>query len=215
MGGMISSGHLIGFTLASLVIIVVPGPGVLFVVGRALAHGRRTALATAAGHAVGNYIVATCVAVGLGTLLQRSAPVFTAVKLAGALYLVFLGIQAIRHRHSLASAMAQADGPSEGWRALRDGLIVGVTNPKAFILFGAILPQFVNRGAGHVPEQMLLLALISVALGLTSDSTWGLAASGVRSWFARSPRRYEFVGGAGGLAMIGVGVTVALTGQSK
>jgi threonine/homoserine/homoserine lactone efflux protein len=215
MGGMISSGHLIGFTLASLVIIVVPGPGVLFVVGRALAHGRRTALATAAGHAVGNYIVATCVAVGLGTLLQRSAPVFTAVKLAGALYLVFLGVQAIRHRHSLASAMAQADGPSEGWRALRDGLIVGVTNPKAFILFGAILPQFVNRGAGHVPAQMLLLALISVGLGLASDSTWGLAASGVRSWFARSPRRYEFVGGTGGLAMIGVGVTVALTGQSK
>jgi threonine/homoserine/homoserine lactone efflux protein len=215
MGGMISSGHLIGFTLASLIIIVVPGPGVLFVVGRALAHGRRTALATAAGHAAGNYIVATCVAVGLGTLLQRSAPVFTAVKLAGALYLVFLGIQAIRHRHSLASAMAQAGGASEGWRALRDGLIVGVTNPKAFILFGAILPQFVNRGAGHVPEQMLLLALISVGLGLTSDSTWGLAASGVRSWFARSPRRYEFVGGAGGLAMIGVGVTVALTGPSK
>jgi len=212
---MISSGHLIGFTLASLIIIVIPGPGVLFVIGRALAHGRRTALATAAGHAAGNYIVAACVAVGLGTLLQRSAQVFTAVKLAGALYLVFLGIQAIRHRHSLASAMAQADGAKEGWRALRDGLIVGVTNPKGFILFGAILPQFVNRGAGHVPAQMLLLALISVGLGLASDITWGLAASGVRSWFARSPRRYEFVGGAGGLAMIGVGVTVALTGQSK
>ena len=212
---MISSGHLIGFTLASLIIIVIPGPGVLFVIGRALAHGRRTALATAAGHAAGNYIVAACVAVGLGTLLQRSAQVFTAVKLAGALYLVFLGIQAIRHRHSLASAMAQADGAKEGWRALRDGLVVGVTNPKAFILFGAILPQFVNRGAGHVPAQMLLLALISVGLGLASDSTWGLAASGVRAWFARSPRRYEFVGGAGGLAMIGVGVTVALTGQSK
>jgi threonine/homoserine/homoserine lactone efflux protein len=90
-----------------------------------------------------------------------------------------------------------------------------VTNPKAFILFGAILPQFVNRGAGHVAEQMLLLALISVGLGLASDSTWGLAASVVRSWFTRSPRRYELVGGAGGLAMIGVGVTVALTGQGK
>jgi threonine/homoserine/homoserine lactone efflux protein len=212
---MISSGHLIGFTLASLVIIVIPGPGVLFVVGRALAHGRRTALATAAGHAAGNYVVAACVAVGLGTLLQRSAPVFTAVKLAGALYLVFLGIQALRHRHSLASSMVQAGGAREGWRALRDGLVVGVTNPKAFILFGAILPQFVNRGAGHVPAQMLLLALISVAIGLASDSTWGLAASAVRSWFSGSPRRYEFVGGAGGLAMIGVGVTVALTGQGK
>jgi threonine/homoserine/homoserine lactone efflux protein len=212
---MISSAHLIGFTLASLVIIVIPGPGVLFVVGRALAHGRRTALATAAGHAAGNYAVAACVAVGLGTLLQRSAQVFTVVKLAGALYLVFLGVQAIRHRHSLASAMAGAADSSDGWRALRDGFIVGITNPKTFILFGAILPQFVNREAGSVPAQMLLLALISVVLGLACDSTWGLAASVLRGWFARSPRRYALVGGAGGLAMIGVGVTVALTGQSK
>jgi len=212
---MISSAHLIGFTLASLVIIVIPGPGVLFVVGRALAHGRRTAFATAAGHAAGNYVVAACVAVGLGTLLQRSAQVFIAVKLAGALYLIYLGVQAVRHRHSLAAAMSSAAGASEGWRALRDGFIVGVTNPKAYILFGAILPQFVDRGAGNVPAQMLLLALISVGLGLASDSAWGLAASVVRTWFARSPRRYALVGGAGGLAMIGVGVTVALTGQSK
>jgi threonine/homoserine/homoserine lactone efflux protein len=210
---MISSGHLIGFTLASLVIIVIPGPGVLFVIGRALSHGRRTAVATAAGHAVGNYVVAACVAVGLGSLLQRSAQVFTVVKLAGALYLVYLGVQAIRHRHSLA--LAQSGGASDGWRALRDGVIVGVTNPKAYILFGAILPQFVNRSAGNVPAQMLLLAIISVCLGLASDCTWGLAASVVRGWFARSPRRYELVGGAGGLAMIGVGVTVALTGRGK
>jgi threonine/homoserine/homoserine lactone efflux protein len=212
---MISSEHLIGFTLASLVIIVIPGPGVLFVVGRALTHGRRTAFATAAGHAAGNYAVATCVAVGLGTLLQRSEQVFIAVKLAGALYLIYLGVRAIRHRHSLAAALSSAAGSSEGWRALRDGFIVGVTNPKTFILFGAILPQFVDRDAGNVPAQMLLLALISAGLGLASDSAWGLGASVVRTWFARSPRRYELVGGAGGLAMIGVGVTVALTGQSK
>jgi threonine/homoserine/homoserine lactone efflux protein len=212
---MISSGHLIGFTLASLVIILIPGPGVLFVIGRALSHGRRTAVATAAGHAAGNYLVAACVAVGLGTLLQRSEQVFTAVKLAGALYLIFLGVQAFRHRHSLATAMSAAAGSSDSWRALRDGVIVGVTNPKTFILFGAILPQFINRGEGNVPAQMLLLALVSVFLGLASDSTWGLAASGVRTWFARSPRRYALVGGAGGLAMIGVGVTVAFTGRSK
>ena len=212
---MISSGHLIGFTLASLVIIVVPGPGVLFVIGRALAHGRRTAFATAAGHAVGNYVVAACVAVGLGALLQRSAEVFTVVKLAGALYLVFLGVQAVRRRHSLAAAMSSAAVASDGWRALRDGFIVGVTNPKSFILFGAILPQFVDRGAGNVPAQMLLLALISVSMGLVCDVTWGLAASTVRGWFARSPRRYALVGGAGGLAMVGVGVTIALTGPTK
>jgi threonine/homoserine/homoserine lactone efflux protein len=100
-----------------------------------------------------------------------------------------------------------------GWRALRDGLIVGVTNPKTFILFGAILPQFVSRGAGDVPGQMLLLALVSVCLGLASDSAWGLAATGARAWLARSPRRLSLVGGAGGLAMITVGVTIAVTGR--
>ena len=211
---MITSGQLLGFALVSVVIILVPGPGVLFVVGRALSHGRRTAIETAAGHAAGNYTVAAAVAFGLGTILQRSAEVFTAVKLIGALYLIWLGIQAIRHRGSLTDAMTPVTDARLGWRALRDGFAVGVTNPKAYILFGALLPQFVNRGLGHVPEQMLLLALMSVSFGLISDSAWGLAASGVRAWFAKSPRRFALVGGAGGLAMIAVGVTVAFTGRT-
>ena len=210
---MVTTGQLLGFGLASLVLIVVPGPGVLFVVGRALAHGRRTALATALGHAAGNYMVAACVAVGLGALLQRSVEAFVIVKIAGALYLIWLGVHAIRHRKSLADAIAVATPPREGWRAARDGAVVGLTNPKAYILFGAILPQFVNRAAGHVPGQMLVLALVSVAIGAVSDCSWGFAASAVRAWFARSPRRIEMVGGAGGLAMIGVGVTVAITGR--
>ena len=212
---MVSAGQLLGFALASLVLIVIPGPGVLFVVGRALAHGRRTALATACGHAAGNYVVAASIAVGLGALLERSVTVFVVVKIAGALYLVWLGIHAIRQRKSLADAFAVAAEPREGWRALRDGALVGITNPKAYILFGAILPQFVNRTAGSVPGQMLLLALVSVAIGAVFDCAWGVAASAVRSWFANSPRRFELVGGAGGLAMIGVGVTVAITGRKS
>jgi threonine/homoserine/homoserine lactone efflux protein len=92
---------------------------------------------------------------------------------------------------------------------------LGITNPKAYILFGAILPQFVDRGAGNVPAQMLVLALVSVVIRAISDCSWGFAASGVRTWFGRSPRRFELVGGAGGLAMIGVGVTVALTGRQS
>jgi threonine/homoserine/homoserine lactone efflux protein len=215
---VISSGHLFGYALASFVLIVIPGPSVLFVVGRALAHGRRTALATVCGNAAGNYVVAACVAFGIGTLVQRSAAVFTVVKLAGALYLVWLGIQAIRRRNALASAFAGSPGAAGArgdLRAAREGFLVGVTNPKALILFGAVLPQFVDRAAGHVPVQMLLLSLVSIAIGLVSDSSWGVAASLVRSWFARSDRRFAMVGGAGGLAMIGVGLTVALTGRQS
>jgi threonine/homoserine/homoserine lactone efflux protein len=127
---VVTTGQLLGFGLASLVLIVVPGPGVLFVVGRALAHGRRTALATALGHAAGNYMVAACVAVGLGALLQRSVEAFVIVKIAGALYLIWLGVHAIRHRKSLADAMAVATPPREGWRAARDGAVVGSPTPR-------------------------------------------------------------------------------------
>jgi threonine/homoserine/homoserine lactone efflux protein len=227
-GSVISANQLLAYSLASVILIVIPGPGVLFVVGRALAHGRRTAVATAFGHAAGNYVVAACVAVGLGSALERSAQAFTVVKLAGAAYLVWLGVQAIRRRSDLAGAIgtpAPGDDPEapaapgappvprEDRRAVRDGFVVGVTNPKTFILFGAVLPQFVNRSAGHVPAQMLLLALLSVCIGLLSDCAWGFTASAVRAWFARSPHRFALVGGAGGLAMIAVGVTVAITGR--
>jgi threonine/homoserine/homoserine lactone efflux protein len=212
---VISAGHLAGYAVASFILIVIPGPSVLFVVGRALAHGRSTALATVAGNSAGNYVVAVCVAFGIGTLVQRSAVVFTVIKLAGAAYLIWLGIQAIRHRKALSTAFATQAAPRTRLRAVREGFTVGVTNPKAFILFGAVLPQFVNRAAGHVPEQMLLLALVSIAIGLATDTSWGMTASAVRSWFARSPRRLELVGGAGGLAMIGVGLTVAVTGRQN
>ena len=182
-------------------------------IGRALAHGRRTALLSVAGHAAGNWVVAVCVALGVGTIVERSATVFTAVRLAGAAYLVWLGVQAFRRRHSLARVLASAAKPRGDARAAREGLVVGVTNPKAVILFAAVLPQFVDRAAGHIPVQMLVLSAISIVMGVASDSCWGLAASTVRSWFARSPRRLGLVGGAGGLAMIGLGLTLALTGR--
>ena len=210
---MVSLDQVAAFAAAALVLIVIPGPGVLFVIGRALAHGRRTALLSVAGHAAGNWVVAVCIALGVGTVVERSAAVFTAVRLAGAAYLVWLGIQAFRHRNSLAEVLDSAAVPRGDVRAAREGLVVGVTNPKAVILFAAVLPQFVDRPAGHVPVQMLILSAIVIMIGLVSDSCWGLAASIVRSWFARSPRRLGLVGGAGGLAMIGLGLTLALTGR--
>jgi threonine/homoserine/homoserine lactone efflux protein len=95
---VIFSGRLLGYALASVVLIAIPGPSVLFVVGRALGYGRRTALATVCGNAAGNYVVAACIALGIGSVVEGSVAVFTAVKLAGALYLIWLGIQAIRRR---------------------------------------------------------------------------------------------------------------------
>jgi threonine/homoserine/homoserine lactone efflux protein len=206
-----STGQIAAFAVASVILVVIPGPGVLFMVGRALAYGRRTALATAYGHAPGNYAVAACMAFGIGTLAERSAQAFLAVKLFGAAYLTWLGIQAIRHRKELASALAPAVSAGGDRQAAWKGFVVGVTNPKGYILFGTILPQFVDRPAGHIPLQMLLLALVPIMIGLVTDTAWVLSASTLRAWFARSPRRLSIVGGAGGLAMIGMAVNVAVT----
>ncbi|MEV3855593.1 LysE family translocator [Streptomyces sp. NPDC050095] len=213
---MVSTDRFLAFAAMSLLVIVIPGPSVLFVIGRALAHGRRTAVATALGNVVGSYLLVVAVALGIGSLVERSAGLFVAVKLAGAAYLVFLGIQAFRHRHAMkASDIRGPAGPARGdLRTVLDGVLVGVTNPKGIVFFAAVLPQFVNHEAGHLTTQMLLLGLIPISIGLVTDTLWGLTASAARNWFARSDRRLSMIGGTGGFALIGLGVTVAATGRA-
>ncbi|MGW1290442.1 LysE family translocator [Streptomyces sp. NPDC002586] len=213
---MVSTESMLAFAAMSLLVIVIPGPSVLFVIGRALAHGRRTALATVLGNLIGSYLLVTAVAWGLGTLVETSAAVFTGVKLAGAAYLVYLGVQAFRHRKEMRAADMEAPaGERRGdLRTVLDGVFVGFTNPKGLIFFAAVLPQFVDHSASRVPLQMMVLGLVPVAIGMITDTLWGLGASAARSWFARSDRRLSMVGGAGGFAMIGLGVTVAATGRA-
>ncbi|AJZ85364.1 LysE family translocator [Streptomyces antimycoticus] len=211
---MVSIDRLLAFAAMSLLLIVIPGPSVLFVVGRALSQGRRAALTTVIGNMLGAYVLVIAVALGVGSVVERSAVVFTTLKLVGAAYLVHLGIKAVRQRRSLQAAFT-GDGPAHGGlRTLWEGFAVGVANPKTMVFFAAVLPQFADRDQGHVPLQMLLLGLIFNAIALVSDSVWGLAAATARTWFARSPRRLALVGGVGGLSMIGLGVTVAATGRT-
>jgi threonine/homoserine/homoserine lactone efflux protein len=212
--GMVSPDRLAAFAAMSLLICVIPGPSVLFVIGRALAHGRRVALTSVAGNTLGSYVLVAAVALGIGPVVERSVLLFAALKLAGAAYLVYLGVKALRQRKALAFVSDGQGAPRGALRTLGEGFVVGVSNPKTMVFYAAVLPQFVDRAAGHVIGQMLLLGLIFNAVALVSDSTMGLAASAARSWFARSPRRLSLVGGAGGLAMIGLGVTVAATGRT-
>jgi threonine/homoserine/homoserine lactone efflux protein len=214
---MVSLDKLLAFAAVAFVIIVVPGPSVLFTISRALTYGRRTAVVTVLGNTSGMYAQALLVAFGLGALVERSIIVFTVLKLAGAAYLVYLGVIAFRHRRKLRDAMDAAVHGEEMsvLRIIRDGFVVGFANPKAAILFIAILPQFVNRAAGHVSLQMALLGLIAATIALVSDSIWGFAAGTARNWFAKSPRRLELIGGTGGLAMIGLGTSLAFTGRKN
>ncbi|WP_432048096.1 LysE family translocator [Streptomyces asiaticus] len=211
---MVSIDRLLAFAAMSFLLIVIPGPSVLFVVGRALAQGRRAALTTVVGNTLGAYTLVVAVALGVGSVVERSVLVFTALKLVGAAYLVYLGGKAVRQRRSLQAAFT-GDGPAHGGlRTLWEGFAVGVANPKTIVFFAAVLPQFVDREQGHVVPQMLLLGLVFNAIAVISDSVWGLAAATARTWFARSPRRLAMVGGVGGLSMIGLGVTVAATGRA-
>jgi threonine/homoserine/homoserine lactone efflux protein len=207
--------HLLAFLLASFVLIVIPGPSVLFTIGRALTIGRQAALLSVAGNAIGSYLQVVAVAVGIGTLVQRSAEVYTTIKIVGAAYLIFLGVQAFRHRRALAAAVAVPTGAltARRRRLLLDGLIVGASNPKTIVFFTVALPQFADRGAGHVPVQLLVLGALFPFIALLCDSVWAVLAGTAREWLASSPRRLAAIGGAGGVAIVGLGVTVAVAGR--
>lgn len=141
---MVSGDKLLAFCALALVVIAIPGPSVLFVVGRALAHGRRAALASVLGNELGELALAGLVAFGVGPLVERSALVLTVMKMAGAAYLIFLGLRAVQQRrvHELAAEAGQRTrGPL---RAVADGFLVGVANPKTAVFFVAILPEFIS-----------------------------------------------------------------------
>jgi len=207
--------HVLAFALVSFALILVPGPSVLFIVGRALSLGRRSALETVAGSAAGEYAQVLAVALGIGAIVERSVAVFTAVKVVGAAYLVFLGIRAIRSRRSLASILEQEPAARSRRRVLREGFVVGVSNPKSLAFFVAVLPQFVVPTAGPVAVQLLLLGLLWVAVALASDSSWALLAGQARAWLGRSPRRLETIGATGGVMMVGLGLSLALTARKR
>ncbi|MBM6403415.1 LysE family translocator [Phycicoccus sp. CSK15P-2] len=209
---MPTTAALLGFLLASVVIVAIPGPSVLFTVGRALAAGRRAALLTVAGNAGGILTQIVAIAAGLGPVVASSATAYTVLKVAGALYLVWLGVQALRDRRGLAAALAEGLPATRVRRALREGYVVGVTNPKSLVFFMALLPQFVDP-ARPVWSQLVALGAVFVAVALVMDGSVALAASRFREWFASSPRRLERVGGTGGLMMVGLGTGLLVTGR--
>jgi threonine/homoserine/homoserine lactone efflux protein len=208
---MVTAGRLVPFSATALAIIVVPGPSVLFIVSRALTLGRRAALATVVGNEVGEYLQVIAVALGLGLALERSMLLFNGVKLAGAAYLLYLGLRTIGDRSRMAAVLDAAVDARSTRRVLQEGFVVGASNPKTAIFLTAILPQFVNRAGGHVPLQLLTLGLVFFAIALVCDSAWALGAGTARAWFAKSPRRLEMIGGAGGMVIMGLALKLAIT----
>ncbi len=201
---MPSAANILGFTLLAIVIIVVPGPGVLFAVGRALVLGTKPALLSVLGNALGVGVQIVVVALGLGVLIQSSPEAFFAIRVAGALMIGYLGIRAILHRRK--SLEDGADKPHSRSTILKESVVVGLTNAKTLVFFLAALPSFVSVEDGNPIIQMLLLGLIFSIIGIASDSVYAIAAGRARDWLATSEQRLATFRGLGGLALTLLGV---------
>jgi threonine/homoserine/homoserine lactone efflux protein len=202
---------LAGFVAAALIILLTPGPGVLYVVTRSVAQGRRAGLASVLGLSAGALVHVVAATAGLSAILVASSTAFTVVKMLGAGYLVYLGVRAL-----LAARTGVASTPDPPFqsssRIFRDGVVVSIFNPKIAVFFLAFLPQFVDPAGAPVTQQVLFLGLLYVALALITDGMYAVAASSVRPWLGRVMRgplpQY-----ASGVVYIGLGVTTALGGR--
>ena len=169
---------------------------------------------TAAGNYAGVLVLLAGVSVGVGVLVERVAVALVVLKFVGAAYLVWLGVQAYRHRGRLAVALHEPSSTPRPARAFLEGSVVGLTNPKAIVFFATVLPQFADPTQGTVGLQVAVFGLVFCTLAALMDAGWALGAGTARDWFATSPRRQRLLGGAGGLTMIGLGIGVAATGRN-
>ena len=195
------------YLIATVLIILAPGPSVLFTIARAIAWGRVAAIATVIGNAFGMFLVSVLVAFGLGPLLQSSKLFYNSIQWAGGAYLIYLGYAAIAASRVDAQGMQKTEGNKPSFfTSLKNGFWVGVLNPKSIVFFAAILPQFVDQEKNNVTAQLLLLGAIFAAIAMISDGSYGLLAGTVRSWLAGDVKRLIFMRRFGGVVMIGLGV---------
>jgi threonine/homoserine/homoserine lactone efflux protein len=207
---MPSANTLVAFSLVALAFIAIPGPSNLYVMARGLQSGSAAAIAGAAGCATGAMTYVAATAAGLSAVIASSQLVFAGLHYAGAAYLCWLGINALR---SPASAVPRAAGARSPWRSYRQGLYVELGNPKVALFFLALLPQFVHPGSGPSALQVLVLGAIFVAIGLLSDSLYALSSGRLSAWLARRPKRWRRQQRATGVLYLGLGGWAAASGS--
>jgi threonine/homoserine/homoserine lactone efflux protein len=208
-----SASSLLLFVSAAVVMLVIPGPAVLYIVGRSVGQGRSAGLVSALGVGVGTLVHTTAATVGLSALLVSSALAFGVVKYLGAAYLVYLGIQRIRRKESFAPTEAVVHVPLR--RVFVQGIVVNVLNPKAALFFFAFLPQFVDASRGHVAGQILFLGVLFAVLGITSDSVWAMLSGTVAHRLRGNSRWVRTERYVSGGMLISLGVATALAGSGS
>ena len=208
-------GDVIAFAIASFLIIIIPGPSVLFTIGRGISFGRKAALVNVAGNSVGMLTGSLAVAIGIGSFVQSSDIAFAVVGVLGGGYLIYLGYDAVKTRKDVAQALITKADPKPLGQLFKQGFVVGFLNPKSLVFFAAILPQFVDRSQGQVILQMIFLAMIFFVIAVLSDGTWGIVAGTARHWLAGTPTRIEKISGAGGIVIIALGISVIISAINR
>ncbi|GJM37031.1 MAG: RhtB family transporter [Acidimicrobiales bacterium] len=202
------------FSGAALALLLVPGPAVLYIVARSASQGVRAGLVSVAGIHVGTLVHIAAAVVGLSAVIVASAAAFTAVKLAGAGYLVYLGISALRGGAS--SFGSSPDAPERSHRRIfRDGVVLNTLNPKTAVFFLAFVPQFVDVDAGNTTAQVVVLGALFVLIGLVTDGVYALAAGRIGRRLRRSSTAARRSERTAGVIYLGLGVTTALAGSSS
>lgn len=209
---MVSRPQLLAFLPVCVMVVAVPGPSVMFTVGRALAGGRRSALLTVLGNGLGLATQAVVVAAGLSALLMATSGALLALKVLGGAYLVFLGIQSLRQSRADVAGIHPGPAAASTLEDMRAGVVVGLTNPKTLVFLAALLPQFVT-GTGSAWVQTMVLGMVFAVVAILGDSVWALSAGTARAWLARSPRRIGGMRALGGAALIGLGVYSMASGH--
>ena len=200
------------YLIATILIILAPGPSVLFTIARAIAWGRVAAIATVIGNAAGMFLVSVLVALGIGPILQRSEILYNGIQWVGGAYLIYLGYAAIAASKVDAADMQKTVGGKPSFfTSVRNGFWVGVLNPKSVVFFAAILPQFIDQEKNNVTAQLLLLGAIFALIALISDGSYGLLAGTIRQWLSGDVRRLIFMRLSGGVVMIALGIFTILS----
>jgi threonine/homoserine/homoserine lactone efflux protein len=201
------------FAVAAFLLLITPGPAVLYIVTRSMDQGRRAGLVSVAGVHAGTLVHIGAAAAGLSAVLTASALAFSVVKYLGAAYLVYLGVRRLLDR---SVAAAPADVPAVRLRrAFVDGFVVNLLNPKTALFFLAFLPQFVDVERGHVGSQILVLGLMFVGLGLVTDGLYALGAGSAGRWLRASPRFLASERWVSGGMYIGLGVAATFAGHHR
>jgi threonine/homoserine/homoserine lactone efflux protein len=206
--------QLLFFVTTAAILLAIPGPAVLYIVGRSVGQGRNAGLVSALGIGVGTLIHTAAAAVGLSALLVSSAIAFSVVKYLGAAYLVYLGVQRLRSKESLAAASGIAAPRVTLTRVFSQGIVVNVLNPKTALFFFAFLPQFIEPARGHVATQILSLGVLFACMGTASDCLWALFSGSVAGWLRNNQRWMRNERYVSGGILISLGLATAFVGSS-